>query len=105
MNKAAKMKILAAVLLVLLVMAKAINAGVNQIILADAIYAYQMECISEHKEIFVTYDDKKSYTETVLRWWDWTYTQILPHGRYRIIKPYIGQVSSSEFVGQYFEKG
>ena len=93
MVESKKTQFIAAAVLILglLIMAKAVSAGVNQMIVSDAIFAYQMDCIEEHRSFYVTYDNKESFTETMNRWWDWGYTRILDKYSYPYVEPYIGR--------------
>ena len=93
--------ILLFILLLLAIMAKAVNAGVNHIDIIHAIYAYQMECLDDGKQYRVT--EKEEFSETMFRWWDWSNKRILSEEDYRIIRPYIGKLTSADFVGKYFE--
>lgn len=95
--------ILLFILLLLAIMAKAVNAGVNHITITHAIYAYQMECIDDGEQYRVSYDNKESFTETMFRWWDWSNRRILKPEDDIIIRPYIGKLTSADFVGKYFE--
>ena len=56
-----------------------------------AIYAYKLQLIEERRleESQVDYDDMENYDATLLRFWDWGPTRILPPEKYEIIKPYI----------------
>ena len=95
--------ILLFMLLLLAIMAKAVNAGVNHIAITHAIYAYQMECIDDGEQYRVTGEDKEEFSETMFRWWDWSNRRILKPEDDIIIRPYIGKLTSADFVGKYFE--
>lgn len=91
------------ILLLLAIMAKAVNAGVNHIAITHAIYAYQMECIEDGEQYRVTVKDKEDFSETMFRWWDWSNRRILSPQDDLVIRPYIGKLTSADFVGKYFE--
>ena len=74
-SKKTQAVILLFMLLLLAIMAKAVNAGVNHIAITHAIYAYQMECIEGGEQYRVT--EKEEFTETMFRWWDWSNRRIL----------------------------
>ena len=95
--------ILLFILLLLAIMAKAVNAGVNHIAITHAIYAYQMECMDDGRQYQVTQRAKEDFSETFWRWWDWGHKRILDQYEYAIIEPYIGKLTSADFVGKYFE--
>lgn len=90
-------------LLLLAIIAKAVNAGVNHIAITHAIYAYQIECIADGEQYHVTGKDKEEFSETMFRWWDWSNRRILSPQDDLIIRPYIGKLTSADFVGKYFE--
>ena len=90
-------------LLGILIIAKLIVTGINHMKICDAIYVYRMECVEDHRERMVHYDEMESYGKTFLRWWDWGHKRILDDVDYFLIQPYIGQMDSAEFAGQYFE--
>ena len=76
-------------LLIIVIFAKAIVTGVNHMVLSDAIYAYHVDCIEDHRTAHVSYKDKEDYYDTLFRWWDWGYKRILDKYEYPIIEPYI----------------
>lgn len=80
----------AIITLVVLVSAKNYVTFHHQLRLTHAIYGYQIECHREHRECFITQASKESYTDTFLRWWDWTDRNILPYDDYMRVLPYIG---------------
>ena len=102
-SKKTQAVILLFILFLLTIMAKAINAGVNHITITHAIYAYQMECIDDGEQYRVTGEGKEEFSKTMFRWWDWGHKRILSEEDYRIIRPYIGKLTSADFVGKYFE--
>lgn len=91
------------ILLMLAIMAKPVNAGANHITITHAIYAYQIDCIDNGQQYHVTVKDKEEFSKTMFRWWDWGHKRILSEEDYRIIRPYIGKLTSADFVGKYFE--
>ena len=60
-------------------------------IVSDAIYAYQTDCIYTGKTPVINQSDKESFTETYLRLWDWGHKRILDEYDYFVIEPYIGR--------------
>lgn len=90
-SKKNQMRVLVLLLAVCLLMAKSWIAGYNHWVISDAIYEYQMECIREHREMFVDYDDKEDFYDTYWRMWDWGYKRILPEEKYTVLRPYIGR--------------
>lgn len=78
-------------LLTFLTLGRAVTVGINHLKISDAIYAYQMDCIHNHEDWFVTYRDSESFTDSYLRVWDWSHKRILSDADYRTIKPYIGK--------------
>ena len=95
--------ILLFILLLLAIMAKAIVTGVNNITMTHAIYAYQLECMADGREYHVTQKAKEEFSETFWRWWDWSNKRILTPQDDMIIRPYIGRLTSADFIGNYFE--
>ena len=68
------------------------NACKNQLIIADAIYDYGVEMITEgcsYADLAVDFDDMESYRKTLFRLWDWGYKRILPPDKFEFVKPYI----------------
>ena len=85
-----------AVILIMLIlcglaMLRSVVAGVNQMIVSDAIYVYQMDCIRDDKSPVINHSDKESFTDTYLRLWDWGHKRILDEYDYYVIEPYIGE--------------
>ena len=58
-------------------------------IISDAIYKYAIDCIYTKNNQLVNYDDKRGYTMTLLRFWDWGYKKILSPEKFQIIEKYI----------------
>ena len=100
-SKKTQLRLLIGILLLLTFVAKTVVTGVNHWRIIDAIYAYRHECIVESRQASVNYADMEEYNESLWRLWDWSDRRILSAEDYKIIKPYIGQVNSSEFAGQY----
>ena len=63
----------------------------NSNIIIEAIRKYQIDMImlGEYNVYAVDYDDMEPYIKTLLRYYDFGYTNILPVEKYEIIKPYI----------------
>ena len=102
-SKKLQIALLAVIVVIALIYAKIVNSGLQHWKVLDAILDYKLECIMEDKPCFVEYDDREKLSDTFWRLWDWSEKRILPEDKYRTIKPYIGQLVSSEFLGQYFE--
>ena len=102
MNRTKSTAIFVAILSTFII-AKAIVTGANHITMTHAIYAYQIECRAEGVEYHVTQKAKEEFGETFWRWWDWGNKRILTPQDDMIIRPYIGRLTSADFVGQYFE--
>lgn len=73
----------------ILAWAKNENAYRNRMKILDAVHDYGSECIWMHKPILADFDDMEPFERTLLRFWDWGYTRILPTEKFEIIKPYI----------------
>lgn len=61
-------------------------------VIIEAIYQYKIHCIE--KRMFsemdsIRYSDMEKVGRTLLRFWDWGYTRILPKDKFEMIKPYI----------------
>ena len=100
-----QMAFLAVFIVIGIFFAKTFVTGVNRWVIADAILAYQMECIYDGKEFCVTQDDQEDFNDTLWRLWDWSYNRILDEDKYRTIKPYIGRNNWANFAGEYFGEG
>ena len=65
----------------------------NHMIIADAIYYYNLHLIKEGQyDIYntgVTFDDMEDYDATQKRFWDWGYKRILPPEKFELIKPFV----------------
>lgn len=63
----------------------------NHEIITDAIYAYKSYQIKHgnYSNFEVDYKDIEHYNKTFMRMWDWGYTRILPHEKFKIIEPFI----------------
>ena len=58
--------------------------------LADAIFAYGVDCIRNDREWdHMLYESMEPYEATLFRLWDWGYTRILPPEKFELIKDYI----------------
>ena len=74
----------------ILMLVKNENAYKNRAIIIEAIYEYKTTMIISNKsEDKINYADMESYDDTLYRWWDWGYENILPSDKFEIIKPYI----------------
>ena len=104
-GKKAQMKYLAIILLIVLFFIKILVTGYHHWAIVDAIYVHNMECIEERREGRISYDAAEPFSDTLWRLWDWSGKRILDEETYRIVKPYIGKLSSADFAGQYFEEG
>lgn len=67
------------------------NTYKNRQIIIEAICEYKTNMIvsDKHMEIKVGYEDIEPYENTLYRWLDWGYENILPPDKFEIIKPYI----------------
>lgn len=67
------------------------NAYNNQMKIMHAIYLYNMNEIENGVRVFsnISFEDMESYRATLLRFWDWGYTRILPKEKFELVKPYI----------------
>ena len=93
------MKVLLLILLVVVVLylidfgiwsLKSNNAYKNHIIIIDAICAYNRYVISEYRfEDVISYNSMESYEETIRRWRDWGYKNIVPPDVLEKITPFI----------------
>lgn len=54
-----------------------------------AIYLYHCECIETGREYKVSYEDMISYDRALWRLWDWSYKNIIPKEKFKIIAPYV----------------
>ena len=102
-SKKNQLRILAAILLALAVMAKMVVTGVNHWRVINAIYFYKMDCLTENREDTVDYAEMEEYDKTLWRWWDWSDRNILSCEDYAKIKPYIGQKSLSDAFQEYMQ--
>ena len=66
----------------ILMLVKNENAYKNRDIIIEAIYEYNIASNRRGDRI-------DSYDNTLYRWWDWGYENILPSDKFEIIKPYI----------------
>ena len=74
----------------ILMLVKNDNALKNRGIIIEAIYEYNTIMIASNKRRDkIKYADMESYDDTLYRWWDWGYENILPPDKFEIIKPYI----------------
>lgn len=55
----------------------------------EAIYAYRYYCMENNIDPEVDFDDRESLSKTVRRFYDWGYKNILPKGKYELIKEFI----------------
>lgn len=63
---------------------KSDNALDMQIYIASGIHQYILAGGTD-----VTYADMESYLRTIIRFWDWGYTRILPPDKFEKIRPYL----------------
>lgn len=63
---------------------KSDNALDMQIYIASGIHQYILAGGTE-----VGYMDMESYLRTIIRFWDWGYTRILPPDKFEKIRPYL----------------
>lgn len=76
--------------LLILMAVKSENAYKNRDIIIEAIYKYRIMMItSNRRRDEIDYSDMESYDDTLYRWLDWGYENILPPDKFEIIKPYI----------------
>lgn len=71
----------------ILMLVKNENAYKNRDIIIEAIYEYNIA--SNRYGDRIDYADIEPYDDTLYRWWDWGYENILPPDKFEIIKPYI----------------
>ena len=55
----------------------------------DAIYIYQLKCLTDGSSTAVDYYDMRSYGHVLFRFWDFGYKHILPEEKFKLIEPYI----------------
>lgn len=55
----------------------------------DAIYIYQLECLTDNSSTAVDYYDMRSYERVLFRFWDFGYKHILPEEKFKLIEAYI----------------
>ena len=55
----------------------------------DAIYIYQLKCLTDSSSTAVDYYDMRSYGHVLFRFWDFGYKHILPEEKFKLIEPYI----------------
>lgn len=69
------------------------NTYKNRMIIAHAIFRYHSALILSERadDISVSYDDMEPYDDTFKRWWDWSYTRLLPSEKFELVKPYIDE--------------
>ena len=65
------------------------NAFRNMEKIIDAIYIYQLKCLTDGSSMAVDYYDMRSYGHVLFRFWDFGYKHILPEERFKLIEPYI----------------
>lgn len=70
---------------------KNFNTPIQRKRIIDAIGAYHIALIDNNLlyDSQVEYSDMESYEKTLLRIWDWGYTNILPKEKFEIIKKYM----------------
>lgn len=71
----------------ILMLVKNENAYKNRDIIIKAIYEYNIA--SNRCGDRIDYDDIEPYDDTLYRWWDWGYENILPSDKFEVVKPYI----------------
>ena len=68
------------------------NTYKNQIIISDALYAYNMDVIKHGRyDATISFDCIESYWKTMFKLWDWGYKHIVPPEMFELIKPYINK--------------
>ena len=65
------------------------NAFRNMEKIIDAIYIYQLKCLTDGSSMTVDYYDMRSYGHVLFRFWDFGYKHILPEEKFKLIEPYI----------------
>ena len=65
------------------------NAFRNMEKIIDAIYIYQLKCLTDSSSTAVDYYDMRSYGHVLFRFWDFGYKHILPEEKFKLIEPYI----------------
>ena len=88
-------------LMLLLLLIKNLNTFRVHTKVSDAIFAYNLAVIDRfysdyeirdrfdiHK-MTIEYDVMEDYSKTLLRFWDWGCTRIVPRDTYELIKPYL----------------
>lgn len=70
---------------------KNLNTAPQRMRIVRAIGKYHVDLIDQQSlhTSQVEYADMESYTKTLLRIWDWGYTNILPNDKFELIKEYI----------------
>ena len=58
--------------------------------IGDAIFLYQIQCVTMDEPILVDYDDIEHYDHTMFRFWDFGCSHILPKEKFELIEPYLG---------------
>lgn len=101
-SKKLQMAFLALFVVLFILLAKLVNAGIQHCVILDAILDYKIECIMDDEPYFVDNDDRETLGDTFWRLWDWSDRHILDNDEYRIIKPYIQQGSWADAAGEYF---
>ena len=57
--------------------------------IVDAIYIYQLKCLTDGSLTEVDYYDMRSYERVLFRFWDFGYKHILPEEKFKLIEAYI----------------
>lgn len=72
-------------------LAKNENTHKNRLIIINAIHDYYCYRIDLGEDPFahVNYSDMEDYDKTLNRLWDWGYENILPPGKFEVIKHFI----------------
>ena len=65
------------------------NAFRNMEKIIDAIYIYQLKCLTDGSSMAVDYYDMRSYGHVLFRFWDFGYKHILPEEKFKLIEAYI----------------
>ena len=65
------------------------NAFRNMEKIIDAIYIYQLKCLTDGSSMTVDYYDMRLYGHVLIRFWDFGYKHILPEEKFKLIEPYI----------------
>ena len=57
--------------------------------ITDAILEYRIDCMCNGRVRDVNFDDMEPMWKTLIRFWDWGYTHILPREKYLLVKVFV----------------